>query len=119
MIYRGNMETLKIPPQRFGECRSGKPICTYLTDDLSERAELVKDFNDKDHFDAFALFQHLVRREIRRKSPHGNELQRFQSWSDLHYERISDTAMKDGLSIITSLDIVKHGKGRADDFFRD
>ena len=113
---------MKIPPQRFGECRSGKPICTYLTDDRSERADLVKDFNMEDHFDAFALFQHLLRREIGRKSPLADELQRFQIWSDLHYGRISGTAMtalKDGLSIITSLDIVKHGKCRADDFFRN
>jgi len=47
---------------------------------------------------------------------------RQMSWSALHRGPISHSAMaalKDGLSIITSLDIVKHGKGRADDLFRD
>ena len=113
---------MRIPPQRFGECRRGKPICTYHTEDVSERAELIKDFNDEDHFDAFALFEHLVRREVRRESAISDHCKRFQSWSDLHRAHISHSAMaalKDGLSIITSLDIVKHGKCRADYLFRD
>jgi len=113
---------MKIPAQRIGETRSGKRICTYHTEDASERSELLKDFNVHDDFDAFALFQYLLLREVKRGSADSSDFQRFQSWSDLHAQRAGSTEvsiLKAELSIITSLDLVKYGQRRADHIFRD
>ena len=113
---------MKIPAQRFGETRSGKPICTYHTEDASARSALLKNFNVDDDFDAFALFQYLLLREVRRRPTNSHDVKRFQSWSDLHAQRIGGAAfsiLKVRLFIITSLDLVKYGKRRADRLFRD
>ena len=83
---------MKIPAQRFGETRSGKPICTYHTEDASARSALLKNFNVDDDFDAFALFQYLLLREVRRRPTNSHDVKRFQSWSDLHAQRIGGAA---------------------------
>ena len=113
---------MNTPGQRFGETRSGKPICTYLTDDLVERTQLINNFSAEDNFDALALFQHLLRREFRRATVESEFSRICESWSDLHEEQISSIELgrlRASLSMITSLDVVEHGKNRADRLFRD
>ena len=112
---------MKIPTQRFGQTRSGKVICTYLTDDPTTVAESFKDFSREDYFDAYALFQHLMIREVRR-AVETEDRGRFTMWSAFHEKRLADAdkaAQMKALSLVTSIHIVEHGKGRADRFFRD
>jgi len=112
---------LKTPTQRFGQTRSGKVICTYLTDDPTTVAESFKDFSSEDDFDAYALFQHLMIREVRR-AVETEDRGRFTMWSAFHEKRLADAdkaAQMKALSLVTSIHIVEHGKGRADLFFRD
>ena len=112
---------MKTPAQRFGQTRSGKSICTYLTDDPTTVADGFKDFTSADDFDAFALFQHLMTRAVRRTGE-SEHLGRFVTWSALHEKRLADAdkaAQMSALSLVTSIQIAKHGMGRADRFFRD
>ena len=112
---------MKAPRQRFGQTRSGMDICTYLTDDPTTVAEAFKDYSSEDDFDAYALFQHLIIREVRRAGE-SDENKRFALWSAFHEKRLTDAgkaAQMSALSLVTSIHIVKHGKGRADRFFRD
>jgi len=116
---------VKVPVQRFGETRSGKAINTYSTDDPREIAEVLKDFAAEDDFDAFALFQHLVRRELPRgdcESQESADFQRFNIWSGVHNERLGPQARQaqmDILSLVTSIAVAEYGNSRADDLFRD
>lgn len=112
---------MNTPAQRFGQTRSGKAICTYLTDDPSAEAESFKEFSREDDFDAYALFQYLIIRELRREGG-AAENNRFALWSVFHEKRLGDqekTAQMRALSLVTSIDVAKHGKCRADHFFRD
>jgi len=111
---------LKMPAQRFGQTRSGKAICTHLTDNPTT-VEHFKDFNSEDDFDAYALFQYLLIRELRRTNNCGAH-RRYVTWALFHDNRLGDpekAAQMSTLSLVTSIDIVKHGKSRADHFFRD
>jgi len=112
---------LKTPTQRFGQTRSGKVICTYLTDDPTMVAESFTDFSSEDDFDAYALFQYLMMREVRRTGV-SRENKQFTLWSVFHENRLTDAdraAQMKALSLVTNIHIVNHGKGRADHFFRD
>jgi hypothetical protein len=114
-------ERLKTPTQRFGQTRSGKVICTYLTDDPTMVAESFTDFSSEDDFDAYALFQYLMMREVRRTGV-SRENKQFTLWSVFHENRLTDAdraAQMKALSLVISIHIVNHGKGRADHFFRD
>jgi len=113
-------ERLKTPTQRFGQTRSGKAICTYLTDDPTTVAESFKDFSSEDDFDAYALFQYLMMREVRRAGE-SEENKQFTLWSTFHEKRLTDAdraAKMKALLLVTSIHIVNHGKGRADRPFR-
>ena len=111
---------MKTPEQRFGQTRSGKAICTYITEDSTMMTEAFKDFSTKDDFDAYALFQHLLIRELRRAGE-SDEYQRYLRWSAFHEQRLGDqekAAQMAALSLVISIDVAQHGKGRADHFFR-
>ena len=112
---------MKTPTQRFGQTRSGKVICTYLTDDPTTVAEAFEDFSNEDDFDAYALFQHLMIREVRR-AVETEDRGRFTMWSAFHEKRLADAdkaAQMKALSLVTSIDVVHYGKRRADHFLVD
>ena len=111
---------MKTPTQRFGQTRSGKAICTYLTDDPTTVDESFKDFTSDDDFDAYALFQYLMIREVRRGVGHVENKQ-FTIWSSFHENQLTvadRTVQMEALSLVISIHIVNHGKGRADHLFR-
>ena len=116
---------MKLPAQRFGETRSGKAINTYSIDDPTEIADVLKEFTVEDDFDAFALFQHLVRRELRRRdrdSQESADFLRFDEWSLVHENRLDPQEKQHqmvSLSLVTSIAVAEYGNGRADHLFRD
>jgi len=84
-------------------------------------AESFKSSSSEDDFDAYALFQYLMIREVRRAVA-TEDRGRFTMWSLFHEKRLTDadrTAQMKALSLVTSIHIVEHGKGRADRVFRD
>jgi len=69
---------------RFGETRSGKPIFTYFTEDISAISSEVSTFTATDSFDAHALFEHLIRRELRKHGKDASQLETFRNRSEVH-----------------------------------
>jgi len=113
---------LHLPTQRFGETRSGKPICTYFAEDEASIAREIATFTVADSFDAHALFQHLLRREIRRSAPSADFLARFERHSLIHLRRMRTAEVvqeMQALSLITIVSVAEHGKSRADHIFLD
>ena len=116
---------MEIPAQRFGETRSGKAICSYMTaatQDADTVAQLTADFSPSDYFDAMALFQYLAIRTLRRTSADSRDLERYEWYYEFHFDRLTDEQMdeqKSALSLVTSIRVVQHGKSRADDLFVD
>ena len=113
---------MKIPAQRYGETRSGQPICTYTTVDPEAVASIIADFSPADSFDAVALFQYLLLRELRLRGNGTEEYRRYTFHEACHARRLSrhDLAReKLVLSLVTSIAIVRYGKSRADQLFVD
>jgi hypothetical protein len=113
---------LHLPTQRFGETRSGKSICTYFAEDEASIACEIATFTVADSFDAYAVFQHLLRREIRRSAPSADFLARFERHLLIHLRRLKRGEVvqeMQALSLITIVNVAEHGKSRADHIFLD
>ena len=116
---------MDIPSQRFGETRSGKPICTYTTaasEDSRTEAQLTANFSSSDCFDAMALFQYLAIRALRRTGAASRDFERYEWYYGFHLGRQSSEQIDEQMrtmSLVTSIRVVKHGKSRADDLFVD
>ena len=116
---------MDIASQRFGETRSGKAICTYTTattEDTGMVAQLVADFSPSDYFDAMALFQYLAIRALRRAGAASGDLERYEWYYGFYFIRLSSEQIDEqmrGLSLVTSICVVKHGNSGADDLFVD
>jgi len=111
-----------LPTMRFGETRSGKPIFTYFAEDISAISSEVSTFTAADSFDAHALFEHLIRRELRKHGKDASQLETFRNHSEVHTSRLTATERKNemtSLSIITIIGVAKYGKSRADHLFVD
>ncbi len=113
---------MKIPSQRFGKTRSGKDISTYSSGDPALVASLVNDFSPSDSFDAMALFQYLLIRARRRAGEDSDDFRRMALHEQCHSQRLTRRELESEmrvLSLVTSIDMVQYGKGRADYFFID
>ena len=110
------------PAQRFGETRTGQPICTYFTDDHETIAREVATFTAADSFDAHALFEHLIRREIRKNERNTMHVNRFREHSRVHVLRLKSGQRQHemaNLSLTTIIGVAEYGKSRADHIFID
>ena len=86
-VYGGEerrVSPMLLPTMRFGETRSGKPIFTYFTEDISAISSEVSTFTAADSFDAHALFEHLIRRELRKHGKDASQLETFRNRSEVH-----------------------------------
>ena len=109
-----------ITSRLWGETRSGKGILSYQTDDIIYIEEQIHNFDPHDHFDAYCLFQWLLISAIRKHGPNSSEFNEYTIMSTVHFDYLSaefiDIEMKD-LSLVTSIDVAKHGKSLLKDFF--
>lgn len=71
---------MKHPEQRLGSTRSGLIIQDQLTNEVDELNNVTQNYCCADHFDAYALFQFLVTREL---SKYGRQSMCRQSTSTL------------------------------------
>jgi len=110
------------PGQRLGTTRSEKAIFLYFGDDLDARPNLISTYTASDHFDAFALLQYLISRQLRRLGRDAEFIRVFDRLAKFHYSSIKPedfTAEMSTLSITTIFDIAKYGKSCADAIFQD
>ena len=113
---------MQLPEQRLGSTRSGKLIRYLLTDDAYELANLTQHYRSEDHFDAYALFQFLVMRELSRLGADSVHIVRYDQLGYFHKSQLSIQdigAQMVGLYLTTIFDVVNFGKCRADPIFHD
>ena len=111
-----------ITSRLWGETRSGKQIFSYQTDDIAHIKEQISDFDLHDHFDGYCLFQWLLISTIRKYGQNSLELDEYTLMSATHYGFLSSEFIKgekQTLCLVTSVDLVTHGKSLLKDFFLD
>lgn len=113
---------MQYPANKLGTTRTGKTISIYLIDDLRILTNLVLGYDKADHFDAYALFQYLISRDMRKVAGVRKNQLRYAEFSNFHETAVGEKSRHDlmrELSLITIFDIVKFGKRCADPIFRD
>ena len=60
--------------RHLGETRSGKKICAYDTNDIEYIQSQTMDYEEKDHFDAFCLFQFFSVKAVRQYGQFSDEV---------------------------------------------
>jgi hypothetical protein len=108
--------------QRLGLTRSGKVI--YQSIDINHElfGGFTSAFTQADHFDAYALFQFLIARELRRNGRWSKVINDYSDLASFHeLELTSDTVVAEmrSLSLATIFDIAKYGRSLSDHIFHD
>ena len=110
--------------QQVGVARSGKAIQSPMFGDENELnlpAASVS-YTPADHFDAHAVFEYLISRELGRGSADARALDTYKYMSDEHKLKIGSKAVEVerlALCLPTVFDILEHGKGLADSVFKE
>ena len=111
-----------IPERLLGFTRSGKPICAYMTKDLTYLLDKTKDFTSRDRFDAYCLFQFLALQAKRQCGEYSEELDGMIFIGACHMSRISVEFFeqeKKSLGLVTSIDIRNYGESLVHHLFRN
>ena len=113
---------MKQPEQRLGSTRSGMIIRYHITDDTEELTKLTHNYRSEDHFDAYALFQFLLMRELSKYGRESVHIKRYELHGRFHKNRLTRRErayQMTALALTTIFDIVNFGKSRADPIFHD
>ena len=108
--------------QKLGLTRSNKAIYQPIEFDHESFAELTRDYSKSDRFDAYAIFQFLIGRELRRHWRTSKSIVKYSALGNLHWLELSIeefTQEMRSLSLTTIFDIAKHGRSRSDYLFHD
>ena len=79
---------MTIPLQHLGDTRSGKKICLYDTSDLEYIRSQTANFDERDRFDSYCLFQYFSVRAVRQYGRNSDE-HRFSRTPNRHAEIIA------------------------------
>jgi len=107
--------------QKLGLTRSFKPILQPINFDTSAVEAITVDYNPADHFDAYALFQYLISREVASIGTGSTRIDVYDVIGRLHRERLGTKEFlfqMSGLNLATIFDIIKFGQSRADPVFK-
>jgi len=106
--------------QKLGSTRSSKPIMQPTTIETATLEEINSAYTDADHFDAHALFQYLLSRELATVGRDSPRLEPYNEISDFHSNKIGAAeiaSQKRSLDLATIFDVIEFGKCRADSVF--
>jgi len=106
--------------QKLGTSRSSKPILQPVNIDSETLKDMTPDYELGDHFDAYAVYQYLLSRELATVGRDSPRLEDYNKVSDFHYERLGTMefeSQKRSLSLATIFDVIEFGKCRADPIF--
>jgi hypothetical protein len=113
---------MKQPEQRLGSTRSGMIIRDDITDDTNELTNLTRNYGADEHFDAYALFQFLLMRELSKYGRESVRIKRYELHGRFHKDQLSVQAsayQMTALALTTIFDVANFGKSRADPIFHD
>ena len=108
--------------QKLGLTRSNKAIYQPIEIDQESFTQLTRDYSRPDYFDAYALFQFLIGRELRRHGRAAANVIRYDTLARYHrYQLSADEFAQEllSLSLTTIFDIAKHGRSCSDHIFHD
>ena len=110
--------------QHVGVTRSGKAIQVPIFSDEPKR-ELPSEcglYTLADHFDAYAVFEYLLSRELSRRTVDARALELYESMCTAHnskLDRDGKQAERLDLGLATIFDVLEHGKSLTDRVFKD
>ncbi|MCX6107340.1 MAG: hypothetical protein NTY08_16055 [Proteobacteria bacterium] len=110
--------------QHVGVTRSGNAIQVPILSDepKQELPPACALYTPADHFDAYAVFEYLLSRELRRRPAAARARRMYQHMSTSHYSKLAKVwrhAERLALGLATIFDVLEHGKGLADRIFKD
>jgi len=106
--------------QQVGTTRSLKAIMQPLNTDEATLKQMTATYTSDDHFDAFAVFQYLLSREI---ATVGADSPRIKVYDDISLFHVQMTGsvefkrQKSFLRLLTIFDIINFGYSRSHAFF--
>ena len=106
--------------QKIGSTRTSKPIIQPITIESVILEEVNSGYTNADHFDAHALFQYLLSRELATVGRDSPRLEAYNEISDFHSNKIGAAeiaSQKRSLALATIFDVIEFGKSRADAVF--
>ena len=110
--------------QHVGVTRSGKAVQVpiFRDDQHPELPAACAFYTPADHFDAYAVFEYLLSRELSRRPADPRAMKMYQNMSFDH--RFKPGAVwyqveRLALCLATIFDVLEHGKGLADRVFKD
>jgi len=110
--------------QHVGVTRSGKAIQVAIFSD-EPKPELPPAcglYTLTDHFDAYAVFEYLLSRELSRRTVDARALELYGSMSTAHNSKLDrdwKQAERLDLGLATIFNVLEHGKSLADRVFQD
>ena len=121
MIFAGKTGFLMIDfNQKLGVTRSLKPILHPVIIDLVTLLDVTSNYSQSDHFDAYALFQYLLARELSSLGRDSPRIEPYDKISRFHKEQLTIEkirAQMKSLRLATIFDVIQFGKSRADAIF--
>jgi hypothetical protein len=110
--------------QHVGVTRTGKAVQLPLFNDEQQPdlPSVCAFYRPADHFDAYAVFEYLLSRELSRCPSDPRMLKIYQSMSFRHSSMLGAAwlqAERLALGLATIFDVLQHGKGLADRIFKD
>jgi hypothetical protein len=110
--------------QYIGVTRSGKAIQAPIFGDDREinLPAVCASYTPADYFDAHAVFEYLISRELSLRSGDIRALSTYERMSDEHKSKLDINALdaqRLSLGLPTVFDVLEHGKGLADRIFKD
>jgi len=102
--------------QRVGITRSSKAILQPVNIDDKTLAALTSDYDPNDHFDAYALYQYLLSRELAALGLDSTRISLYDAIATFHWERVGKREtdrLKASLGLATIFDLINFGYGRS------
>jgi len=106
--------------QNLGYTRSLKPIILPVSVDTQTLVRVTGDYDTDDYFDAYAMFQYLLSRELALLGRDSPRIQLYDAIAAFHSDQLGDALLMsrmDKLSLATIFDVLDFGKSRANAVF--
>ena len=106
--------------QKLGVTRSLKPILLPVIIDPLTLINITSNYSQSDHFDAYALFEYLLARELASLGRDSPRIETYDKVSRFHKEQLKIEKFRvqmKALRLATIFDVIEFGKSRADPIF--
>ena len=111
-----------VPERYLADSRDNKRICVYATNNVEYIKGRISDHGERDSFDSYCIFQFQIIRAIRRYGEGSPDAEVMEFMSNIHLEKMSSEFFAKEmalLSLVTSIDIVRHGESLCKQFLRE